>query len=1303
MRKVPFTCVVHTNLQHFDISCVFLSAVQQAPPEPSRDQPPPATGHANPDQALERRQFPSRPSADGNDGLTDDFPPLPLLPAPPPPRTGPDAPPANSPPPPQRLQPDGSELRQRLAVQPSFAAPPSRPDRETTSAPPATANRVNAVQRQHLTAHAESPVSQLLGPNFKAAQQVLDLLKQDRLLGRGGDSGLSAVTESHSPGRAPSAGASDLSTAGESGVSSGGPVGTGIQPAGRPYAGLRPSHSSPSRAESAYSQTSVGAEILREMEQRYGTSPPQQTGHSSLTPGSGGLGTDVTPGSGRSVAGFELSGEHVISESDSSGRGVRAGEAWPRDLSPSGGRAHQSAEKESGMTASRRSREEAIAGAPHRRGATADTGHARAPHEGPTREHSFPSAGDGGEVLGSEHRVQSYHLTEDHARRPGGLSAGDAGFESHESRGSSLNTTGSHESAPSGAEMPRRVSDRSNFRSSGLASDASSNDTDELLNYDAAAESDLQYLAGRRARHAADHAPQQPAGKSDREGSGAASRSASENSLGQVLDPGGEDDWTQYHKALGAGVVTPLQDDVTSAQSNSSVQTPTENSSSSRESLRVQDIEAGETDESPSSADLYQPVLAAAPSQAASYGIYDIRRSSGPGSTNRRRRALGLDPLSARARPTRADHTVYVSGGSTPVAPDDGKATPGDSARSSSSDLSAFEPQQVATGRTKRPGGGEKWAGPARQWPRVGTAGSASQAEDTSALSSSAQLQNSRAGSAQAEEGLRPTGASDGVRRGSDWAPAKESPASDPPRFQASWPAGATATTRTSSRRASDGVRQGADWAPGFTPSTGHPAGESVASTGGASTQRTQQRFPAAKRPNRRELASSKAPYIYDSDTLTSGTESLDSNISKLSQMILRPLSDRASLSSQASVSTPVERAWAPRGGLTGSAASSEPSSSSVASSGSGFVGPDLSRSVEQQLRLRELLKNLGSRQALGGRLVPASVGESSTETGSLSGPGSTFARSKQKKTASFKETSPLPKRGKHKRSAKASYVKDRRGTAAQCICGQREQPQKAREARGRSRDVFTMARPTRDVAVGATPGVTSDEDDKRTEDACTQTDPLPGAAEQGGQREGRRDETPADSHACGRRSHETPADRRPVLLTAATQRKSPQGKQRRVAGKEPDQGNGAAERDQRFVASENRPPLSPRAAADPGARRQDAAWFYPVSNAHFSQPTDARLDHFQVALGGAARVPEALQKLSLQEAFMAAKPDFIQRSRARLSHVKDAAKAQRRPLEDALHRENAAAAENRSPNSAGKSTSAANKLRQNCGEWHTP
>ena len=75
------------------------------------------------------------------------------------------------------------------------------------------------------------------------------------------------------------------------------------------------------------------------------------------------------------------------------------------------------------------------------------------------------------------------------------------------------------------------------------------------------------------------------------------------------------------------------------------------------------------------------------------------------------------------------------------------------------------------------------------------------------------------------------------------------------------------------------------------------------------------------------------------------------------------------------------------------------------------------------------------------------------------------------------------------------------------------------------------------------------------------------------------------------------------------------------------------------------------------GDGKSGPVWFHPVSNKHDSRPSEplretklnqTRVDTFDTTMGA----PHSLQKLSLQEAFLYAKPFFIKKSRDRLEKV---------------------------------------------------
>ena len=1062
--------------------------------------------------------FPSRPSAVGNDGMSDQFA-VPLFQT----QTQSDSYSSaalsnesntcepESLPPPERSQPDGrdgSELKQRLLVNTiavsSNKALPRRPHNDKLPVPldkSLIKNGISSVQQQDIADHAESPVSQLLGPNFKAAQHVLHQLKQDRLITKlkEEETPSSFSSKDNLPS---STEASPSVTTPLEGVDSGA-IATTYQHVEktRPddgYGDYR--HSYPSSDEAAsYTYAGVGAEILKDMEQRYGVSSVEDSG-------------------------LKFGGSQRSSSNASSVEGP----------------------KEKSVT--------------------------------------------------NSHSVEDVHSS----------------------------------------QAPRYYS------SSARASDASSNDTDDLLSYDAAMEGDLQYFAERRnftrgSHQEKNHSFDDRTRPASRDTSESIKRS-SDTLIQEIIDHRKKDDLTQYHRSLGAGVVTPLQDDSdtpvasdehqSASQSNSTIRSLPKNSSSSQESLKVQDIEDVETDDPPSSTELYQPAIqTAGVKQTGSYGVYDIRRSSGPGSTNRRRRAMGLQPLTSRmGRHAQGNDTIYVSGGSTPVSIDGAKVMSVDSVTSASStDRDRFENRHTPAEDSAELNRERLQIKPRHVLITPKPEPSQKQDDKVRYETDSGEQEDSPPSDAQVyqENG-----------RVKDSLGANGSLASGMSKLQSSLPENSTERKQRRSSKTSGDVPHKGGWIPGFTPSTRKGVKDSAPSSFGARGSSTEiphhRHRHASKKPARLQRTLSNTSQGYESDLQTSGTDSIASNISKLSQMIFRPLGERFSLSSQSSDATSVENVRRTKHGFSTVSSSSEVSGTSE-SLNSAFMKPKLCPSVEQQLKLRELLKNLGSRQAIAG-VQPESTSEFSTEPEGVRVRVPSVRKEHQKRSS----------------KEKPSRAKDKRVAAGNCVCGLPGAKSRTKQPDSRGRrngEIYSGLHRTRDVAVNCSPDPELNivEGGKMTEDASTQTGEVTGPVQT------------TNKPTQTQLRQESEADRRPVLL-APQQKDSVLGSSV-FAKKDAVQSNSPTK--ERLIASENAPPLRSPAKH---ARKEGPVWFHPISNRHYSRPDSARLDQFQVDLRTAVQVPESLQKLTLQEAFMTAKPDFVQRSQARVSLVKEASKAPHKP-----------------------------------------
>lgn len=254
-----------------------------------------------------------------------------------------------------------------------------------------------------------------------------------------------------------------------------------------------------------------------------------------------------------------------------------------------------------------------------------------------------------------------------------------------------------------------------------MSSHDEAEDTDDLLSYEAVLEGDIKYI--RRLKDGKQESkPQETSSERHFHSSSVNSKSSltpqitpGQGELSSVngsVDrdpltrfpmsvgssgsdfPSIEEETKRFHLSLGAGLVSPV---VVSENEKGS---PEEHSYDddddvqlSSDGIEIEDIEEQEEQEevlhpsvreSPttdsSSSSTYQPYIPIAVRKSASaerdsevtgnssstYGVYDIRNSSGPGSTNRRRKAMGLTPIPGRvSKPING--VVYVTPESSPM------------------------------------------------------------------------------------------------------------------------------------------------------------------------------------------------------------------------------------------------------------------------------------------------------------------------------------------------------------------------------------------------------------------------------------------------------------------------------------------------------------------------------------------------------------------------------------------------------------------------------------------------------------
>ncbi|KAK3723821.1 hypothetical protein QZH41_019503, partial [Actinostola sp. cb2023] len=195
--------------------------------------------------------------------------------------------------------------------------------------------------------------------------------------------------------------------------------------------------------------------------------------------------------------------------------------------------------------------------------------------------------------------------------------------------------------------------------------------------------------------------------------------------------PNSDEQTKRYHLSLGAGEVRPVEINSdykeTYRQPVGTLEEDESDAALSSDALEIEDYEDEEHKEGgyfsvrnttpateSSSSSMYQPYIPKALRQPASakreseltgnssstYGVYDIRHSSGPGSTNRRRKAMGLSPIPGRVSKP-ANGVVYVSGDSSPLSmPEEGSTDEGSKHDQNTRDETLKENDQEMSGST---------------------------------------------------------------------------------------------------------------------------------------------------------------------------------------------------------------------------------------------------------------------------------------------------------------------------------------------------------------------------------------------------------------------------------------------------------------------------------------------------------------------------------------------------------------------------------------------------------------------------
>ena len=850
---------------------------------------------------------------------------------------------------------------------------------------------------------------------------------------------------------------------------------------------------------------------------------------------------------------------------------------------------------------------------------------------------------------------------------------------------------------------------------------ASSDDTDDLLSYEPVLEGDRQYLRMRMQRQSKhsehrqkrseemengdnkilagrskeiDTAPRLP-GKD--ESSSIPQRQSQEGDLGTPIQLD-DSHIKSLHWSLGAGTISPIS--VTSLGQLSSQKekssTPlgpiTERSSVLENgTLQEQSIEednaSAQTDDRDltaskqtgshsttdfsSSDEMYRPVLYGdglenQENRTSSYGIYDIRRSSGPGSTNRRRKALGLEPNPARENASQnRGGVVYISGDSTPSSVRDGSRQPSredvDLAGSAAVYRETTQPGlKYYEGRMERDEGlkspGTKDYGMVRE-------------------------SNVRKGKL-AREVLRK---SDFHHHDDDYL-SREERRSDPSHSHQSRPSASkdvSARNSTSERTPEQSLdirersrRLAGQYMESTTDSKGtaHSAGGRSGSSRKSRSKYLADSLVSSSLQTRSEQASRSRKH-HDSKSRhrsRDGKDSharLDANISKLSSLISKSTDESISSSSQTSV--PASR-WPSKRSKRHKTSSSSGSSDVSEYFNYAFMEPHLRSSIKHKIRLRELLKSVKERDI---SPIVRVRENTSIESASFVSSDGTAGREREEETPEKDRGAPSQVTHPPRPQAFDIPISTSRPTGSEpqipCTCSQRPVAQTAASHGLRAREEryngmkFGMPQ-KRDVGVNIpTPVVSrsqspSSDYSRQHEDASTQTEEVDI------RRRGKRlvDSEPMKSQRKSAKSPLRDAEEFGVISQPSP---SKSDFIYRV-----DQRESKHKPKERLVASQNSPGHGAQKRSDRTRKAPLPTWFLPLTSktktekrteTNFKTPSRSRTsDELRVDVFDSAVNPSpSLQKLSLQEAFLYARPQFVKRSQERVARIEEAAREKER------------------------------------------
>jgi len=698
--------------------------------------------------------------------------------------------------------------------------------------------------------------------------------------------------------------------------------------------------------------------------------------------------------------------------------------------------------------------------------------------------------------------------------------------------------------------------------------------------------------------------------------------------------------------------------------------------SEDRDRAPLKQRESHSTTEVSSSDEIYRPVLYRDVSgnkenqtdesafKTTSYGIYDIRRSSGPGSTNRRRKALGLEPNPTREAVSQEDNgLVYISGSSTPgslqdvrgryLVREDDPARRTTDYREEQPDQEYYKERHERREELRKPR--TKGYEPEKQAKVL----SNRQAREVLA---EGDLPGPYRDEYQSRESRRPDRSHQRqVRSSPEQGGGPLHHRSDRSRqlpdkyMDRTDPNGTSHFSSRSKRSASSGK------------SKSRYMDDDLASL----SQEARVEKTTASRKHHSETSGAKTGHSSrdKSDFRGSNTSRLDANISKLSSLISRSLDESISSSSQTSTTSALRRP--PSKGKRAKMSSSTSETSDVSEFFNyAFFEPRFRQSIGRKLRLRELLRSVKSRDI--SPIVRRSRDSTSSESTSAVSSNDGGREERESVPSVGREPSPASTEPRQSDAvAEKQFFTTTPAAGPKCTCSrkvvtQATSPGVTQYRRQDHSDREVGMPRKRDVGVNfPTPAVTrhrsssSDEAPRvQMEDASTQTDEV-SSVRKASRKVDSEPEKSRPKPVKSKRGIEEhgvisqPSPKKSDYHYIVQQREKPRPKER-------------------LIASQNSPDHSVKTGSDSRNRTQEPAWFYPMTiqpqterrtatplNTQSRTRDELRVDVFDSVVNSSS----SLQKLTLQEAFLYARPQFVKRSQERVARIEQAAREKERRI----------------------------------------